>query len=765
MPVQIQNKTFTDIFGNSVGYYQANAGDVTDAVFRISSKIEVSTASAGTAFVINMIDDIVTVAGVNLLEEGFRNGDFVRFTKYDSNGTVIVTWITQVTFVSATDLDVGTILFNINIANSETMSIMSLNNPYGQKRESVIIDVNHVQNTSAPSEFSHIDGEVTRFEFDLTSVTTSYVLATSVGNRSGQFKTTLEIRDVTQAVTGTPSPFSNVLWYDVRIRTIQSGVYKDTLFNYSNCLRLIAKMRFQRIQGEPSNNFVANYSDLGDTGWFDQGFNSQTPSATLVQGVNGLAYDAPSTHTFVVDAPSATFAIGSSYIPDDELYYKNKPENQSILGMTIQTTVPPFATIFSPNNPTGAGYGITVVNVTTVGTQHSITFNWLPLNNGGLDTFMSTRDEGDRRFVIWAKFGNVNLLIFDNQLISSPPVGGQLDMITSTYLDHSQNVDDATGITSGFSGDIEDDIAYIGKFLLPYNDDTVESMTAQIEALNTVTGDKFTLQSVTFDVASIPFVGGKFILNESLPVLSTLPNTSLKKNALFTLDSSIDDLPNGYGVKILFPFFYRWEYWLEQLNANAVFYPNEQTKNWFPYDSTSDWTLNLHLQCVIDNLAYTFDDALLMKNYDANDQIKSNIELYIDSTNQNVGVVAEGLLMRVVGTHVLLNGSAWDQSSIWGMITVEPTESSPRWISSTVVPTDYNISNPLSPLAGMYCDLTFPAPNVARLECYFDPTKMDTSNGVKFTSKIKGCSKLVSYKMKSDGTIKFKSDGTPKIKS
>jgi hypothetical protein len=765
MPVKIQNKTFTDVFGNSQTFYQNNAGDPTTAVFRLSSKIQVSSATAGTSFVFNMVDDIVTIAGVNLLEEGFRNGDYVRFEKFTSSGILIVQWITQVQFVSETDLDVVAILTQPDVTLSETMRITSLNIAYGQKREAVIVDVNHVQNTSAPSEFSHIDGEVTRFEFDLTSVTTSYVQALPVGNKSGQFATTLEIRDVTLAVTGVQPVFSDTLWFDFRIRTIQSGIYKESLFNYSNCLRLITKMRFQRIDGEPANNFICNYSDLGDTGWFDEGFNSQSPVATLVQGVTDLAFDSPSTHTFIVDAPSATFAVGVSYIPDDELYYKNQSESQSNLAMTIPSTIPPFLSIFSPNNPSGAGYAITVVNVVTTGTQHAVTFNWLPLNNGGLDTFMDTREETDRRFIMWAKFGNVNLIIFDGLLISSPPVGGELDMITSTYLDHSQNTNDATGVSSGFSGDIEDDIAYIGKFRLPYGNDLVESMTARIEALNTTTGDKFTLQSVTFDVASIPFVGGKFILNESLPVLSTLPNTSFKKNALFVLDSSIDDLPNGYGVKILFPFFYRWEYWLQQLNANAVFYPNEQTKNWLPYDTTADWTLNLHLECVIDNLAYIYDDALLMKPYDANKSIESKIELYIDATNQNVGVVAEGMLMRVVGTHKLVNGFGWNQSSVWGMITIEPKESSPRWICSSVVPTDYNISNPLTPLAGVYCDLTFPTPDVARLECYFQPNMIDLTNGVKFTSKIKGCSEITSFKMKSDGTIKFKSDGTPKIKS
>ena len=52
---------------------------------------------------------------------------------------------------------------------------------------------------------------------------------------------------------------------------------------------------------------------------------------------------------------------------------------------------------------------------------------------------------------------------------------------------------------------------------------------------------------------------------------------------------------------------------------------------------------------------------------------------------------------------------------------------------------DNDLANPLSPLTGLYATLTFPIPNVAKITCYFDPNKINLSNGVKFTSKIKGC--------------------------
>ena len=73
------------------------------------------------------------------------------------------------------------------------------------------------------------------------------------------------------------------------------------------------------------------------------------------------------------------------------------------------------------------------------------------------------------------------------------------------------------------------------------------------------------------------------------------------------------------------------------------------------------------------------------------------------------------------------------------MITIEPTASSPRWLSSTAIDYDGNLLNPLTPLTGLRCDMTLPSPSVVRLECFFDPSKINLSNDVTITSKIKGC--------------------------
>jgi hypothetical protein len=114
------------------------------------------------------------------------------------------------------------------------------------------------------------------------------------------------------------------------------------------------------------------------------------------------------------------------------------------------------------------------------------------------------------------------------------------------------------------------------------------------------------------------------------------------------------------------------------------------------------------------------------------------MQLEVVSTSQNVSVIVEGELHKVSALHTLVSGT-WDTLTVWGMITIEPFENAPRWICSTVIAYDGNLSNPLTPITGLYATLTFPNPDEALIECYFDPNKINLNNGVKFTSKIKGC--------------------------
>lgn len=754
MPVQIINKQFTDLFGTSTNYYHANTGDKTTIELEIEEKISVQSGGSVGILEIDPVNNVVIWNTGNFLDEGFRVSDTVSFRIFSSSGSLLHSWSATVNSVTANAMDVSTITNLYDYTAGEILLIFV----EGRKRESLTLLLNHVSNGTTGSEFSSIDGEATVFQFNLNGyVTGATYTGIQVGNKSGQFECTAEILDNTNYASGIDTRS-----YVLTIEIIQSGLYQSNLFDFANCLKFYAKFKWQSLQDEPFNNYVQLFNDDANTGWFNQAFNVDLLNASVLQGITEIDYANPTSGQIIIDSLSSDYAFGCAYVSNDSAYYKNQSFNQSTLSMILETRefvigVPESSEV----NQFGAGYTFEITNVSVLGTQYTIDYTFTP--NFQFASFIGDQEEDNRTLYVWARFGNVNLLVFSSQMITQPPVGGLIDVVQNIFLDHSENVTTSTQTADDYEANIEDDLAFTGKFLLN-NGETYEYLTAYIEAFNTVTQENFILGSVFFDFSSVPFNGTKHLLNFNLPVQSQLPLTSEKRNALCVLDTSIDTM-SQYGIQVYFPFLYRWEYWLEQLNASIDFYPDNQTKNWYIYDSTTDWSVRFHLEAVKNGLAYTFDNELLIKNYDSEPLIDQEIQLIIDSTNTPVNVVVENELMRIVATHTNLDLTAWNPLETWGMITVEPTESSPRYILSTAIPFDNDVNNPLNPLSGLQMNITYPLPNVARMECYFDPTKINLENGCKFTTKIKGCigGSFFVEKIMTDGTEKLTTTDETKI--
>ena len=728
MPIQIINKQFTDLFGTTTNYYHANTGDKTTIELEIEEKISVQSGGSVGILEIDPINNVIIWNTGNFLDEGFRVSDTVSFRIFSSSGSLLHSWSATVNSVTANAMDVSTITNLYDYTAGEILLIFV----EGRKRESLTLYLNHVANGTTGSEFSSIDGEATVFHFNLNAyVQYATYTGIQVGNKSGQFECTAEILDNTDYASGIDTRS-----YVLTVEIIQSGLYQSALFDFANCLKFYAKFKWQSLQDEPFNNYVQIFNDDANTGWFNQAFNVDLLNASVLQGITEIDYVNPTSGQIIIDSLSGDYAFGCAYVSNDSTYYKNRTFDQSALSMILETRqftigIPESSAI----NEFGAGFDFQIDNVTVLGTQYTIDYTFTP--NAQFGTFIGNQEEDNRNLYVWARFGNVNLLVFSTEMITEPPVGGLIDVVQNIFLDHSENVTTSIETADDYEANIEDDLAFTGKFLLNKGE-VYEYLTVYIEAFNTVTQENFILNSVLFDFASVPFNGTKHLLNFNLPVQSQLPLTSEKRNALCVLDTSIDTLTQ-YGIQVYFPFLYRWEYWLEQLNASIDFYPDNQTKNWYPYDSTPDWTVRFHLEAVKGGLAYTFDNELLIKDYDSEPLIQQDIQLIIDSTNTPVNVVIENELMRIVATHENLDLTAWNPFETWGMITVEPTESSPRYILSTVIPFDNDVNNPLTPLSGLLMNITYPSPNIARMECYFDPTKINLENGCKFTTKIKGC--------------------------
>lgn len=726
MPVQIFNKTYTDIFGTPLSYYKTNVGDPMSLDLTLHSSIRMSSNT--NPMFLDASINYITSTSQSWIDEGFRVGDTVTCEIYSFGGSIVTSWSTTVVYVDNTVVHLAMISAWFSTISNEYLVITVT----GRTRATLEILLNHCLNSTAGLPFSLIDGESTRARFENTDgmIVGDIITGIIIVNQSGQFLKVCTLERLADYLTG-------VYAYTLNIQYINSGVYDASSFATSNCLKTYVKMEWASLDGEPFAKTISVLNESADTGYFDQPYNTGVVDAVLIQGVNALDYALPTTFDVIIDSTSSDYAIGCLYQSTDTAYYKNRSFSQSNLSMIIDSVIPTIGVNYpSYTNEFGADYTLKLNSITTVGTESTLNLTFIP--SVDFTSFMDSLEDGDRLMKLWVKFGNLNLLVFNDQLTKSPPVGGPLIPVQNIFIDHSDNTTESINSSLTYEANSEDDLAFCGKFMLEKGA-IYESIAYRIEAFNTITLESFDLSNCLFNISSIPQVGGIYILNQAQVVQNTLPTTSEKRVASLILEPSLDTLTE-YGIKVYFPFLLRWEYWLQQLNADADFYPNEQTKNWFNYNNLGAWELRLNIELIRDGLAYVFTDVVLDKGYDSEPEIYQTIELYIDSSNTNVGIVTEGELMRVIGTHELINGFIWDDATVWGQITVEPTESNPRFISSTVINYDYNPSNPLTPLVGeVGCKLTFPTPTQAKLECYFNPDLINLSNGVKFTTKIKGC--------------------------
>jgi hypothetical protein len=437
--------------------------------------------------------------------------------------------------------------------------------------------------------------------------------------------------------------------------------------------------------------------------------------------------------------------------------------------MLSTSSLAPIGAIYqsSPNNDPnylGALYTITVNSVAIGGGQVKVTITFSP--NAMFTTLMENRDDGDRLFYLWVTVDEVNFLAFGGQLKCDPPVGGALGLTTNFgFLDHGQNITQIGGSKQGFVANTEDDCAWYGTFLLD-NNQVYERLTMEMEVFNGTSQDDFALQSSQFSFGGIQINNaGQYLINQTLPIVSTLPSNSAKINALFKRVPAMDTATQ-YGVSVYYPFLLNWQYWLQQQNASTDFYPT-QNRNWEQYDDIPAWEIRFKISLIKDGLAFINSNVIRDLPYDSSTFIDQDIQMFIESTGQNVQVIAIGETMRIVATHTINNGWAWDPNDTWAMITVEPFESTARTICSSVLPFDNDLSNPLKPINGVQMVITYPSQNVAQIECFFNPDIINLANGAKFTTKIKGCPITLNTNSKrtTDGVLKTTSGLLTAIKT
>lgn len=737
MPVIIKNKTFLDAVSNATNFYRSNSGDACSLELTFSGLIRLT--SVNNPLTKDPLLNTVNSPTILWENEGFRVNDYVHIKLYDSNGTQLNNQVSQITSINGTEANFDILgSFWYNIASNEILEFVAVTDVTGttpRKRDTIEVHFNHSLNSVQGSSASLIDGENSVALFENVSLMTigQTITGSLVGNQSGQFLISSEL-------TYNGLDADSFDEYTLTTEFINSGVYNEDWFELSECLKFYVKGYWSSLPNEPFNRTEFQLDDQANTGWYNEANNGSIPTVgSVTQKITELDYSQSASYKFRFDGNVADAGIGSCYISVDDNYFKNKISSQNELTMIVPTTSLAVGTLTSYANPNGALYDLIVNSINNIsGTLYEVDITLAP--NSQFSQDLEDFGQDNRLFYIWLRLGNVNHLVFNDQLTKQVPTGGLLDMeYEYAFLDHSQNLESITGVVENFKADTEDDIAYYGTFLLD-NNVIYDNLQCIIEAKNTTTLEDFTLQQTNFDFGSVQINSGIYLLNENQQINSDLLTTSKKLNAIFKREPSIDT-GSQYGVSIYYPILLNWKYWLAQNNANSYFYPN-QNKNWQNYSQNGDWILQFKLILVEGGLGYTREVEIVDKAYDNNPDINSTIQLKKQSDNSVVSIIT-GEALYIESTHVNTTAN-WNQQRVWGNITIEPKESGPRWQLSTIVPFDNNANNPLSPVSGSLVTINFTAPDTVVFKCKLDPSKINLDNGVKITAKVKeGCENIV----------------------
>lgn len=736
MPITLLNKSFADEFrGDSLTFLKSNAGDKTEMRLYFRSNILFRSGNGISAFVDYGNKSIDS--SVNFEDEGFRVGDTVLYEVLNSAGVSIFDQETTVTLVDGTHIELDSIATLPDTMNSEQVRLRVRQYTAGgaivRKREGLIVSFNQVSNEETGTPFSLIDNEPTRFSFDLRLLSGSGdIYGVSIGKKSGAAIWKCKITEETLSVTD--HQFD--LYYSLYVDFANTGMFTESAFDTANCLKTFVEMEFQSLYGEPFNTLKFVFNENADTGYYNEAYNNEQTDAFALTSVTELSISEPTEFKAQIQYTGASidYGIGGCYLPKDSAYYQSQFEEQYFLSMfaVTQGGAIPLA-ITSELNPSGASFNLELLSVSNVGDVFDFKMAFTP--NANLTTFLNTRDEDDRTFLIWVRIGEQNVLVAEAQAKVLSTYGGEIKMQKHKILDHSENVQNTSEAISGINSDTEDDLAFVATFKVDRNSD-FSNFTARIQAKNTDNEAEFTLVQANFNLSEIPNIDGAKPIDLSVVINGNLPTTSAKISAQLVRYPLLDDV-NYYGMKIYLPWVNRWEYWLQQLNANNAFY-GQKTKNWVPYANTADWTLQVVVEMIQDGFLYDYVNDFNNYEYNNSEFITSEINLLaIDESP--LSVIPAGDQIIIESLHETQTGEPWDTENTWAMITVEPYESAQRWIASSVINFDSNTSNPLSAITGTKATLDFlSADKIARLRCYFDSNKINLSNGVKFTAKVKG---------------------------
>jgi hypothetical protein len=736
MPIKLVSKSYTDIYGNSSSNYKANAGDLIASKLTISSDIYVrSTSQNQLSF--DRLDSVFTQSQGDFLEQGFRAGQTFYWKDISDSNTIQNSFTGTIDKVEPLYLVLSGTLPNANNASSNGAIWVFYTD---STHDEINLQLNFTDsNNPTASANSLIDGEASKFAYQgLTALSVgSTANLTQIGKKSGQFEitnTTIKrLADSTNVyVTG-----RSVRNYEVSFSTIFVGVLFEDMFKGKSYLKQFSQLDFKVVSSETINPTTIAINDACDTGWFNEAYNTEIPKVLLTTSdANNLYYNAVNTITATIKVQGTTTTqveIGAVYDTLDDTYNLNQAKDQSDKLHLLKTGLidaSDIASVFTSDGDYPYTITLTAFSYADAGGNRTftLTFTLDPQYSTDLfGKFIEGRGDSDKQFYIWIKAENYNFLAFNGEMEYKYAVGVEITPLSTKVFNHYYNSDysDLSVPPSCSDFNLEDDLGFVADFELVEADEN-SSVAVSVVVKNSSTDVEFTLDSVDFDISQQDL---NYFAKQSVTLNNNLPQSSLKKVAYLMEKNALSG--GSMNVRLYYPFLFKWEYWEDLVNTHPYFTSQGlSNNNWFNFQS-SPWSVKLKVEITRNGTTDWFYKNVSFKTYD-DSIITSTISLFEYPAMTSITNLKEDIQILVRAMHVASGGFSND---VYGQITIEAKESSPRWVMSTEIDTNTDANNPLYGITNNQLTTSGAGTTTVVFECLLDMTKV-TAGNLCITSKI-----------------------------
>ena len=681
------------VYLTSIAFKNALDSSTVDlALCNIGDKIIIESSISIKTYAINSANEVWNLnnregyltTGANIWVTGgdfskFRIGDNIQITNYLTNTVAGTANIIDKLSDSEIQLDANPAGWTHNQSGNQdvfsvTEAITALNYSW-----------NFIENNEATNYFSKVDGSV-----QIASITglaaagagtnkpmtfnndVPYQIGSIVVDEIGLstnpiYESKFKIKHTTYV---TPILLAQD-WDD-----IQADIAPTIFFN-TNCLKSVFYYEARYNLTDP-NNIQSLVKDdiLGNTGWYNEKFNSgltnysvgnlnYTDSAAvpiptaLLDGTNYTEFTFDITNT--VDSPfvatSTKLVLNFAKAPNDASEYtangRDMRHNFVWDSALLTCAVAPLAvngdnyadnSLRSISNLKATWISNSIIRVTG-----QLVFSGAP---GGSEEVFNESDEPRYIFFVSIQDHTKTGLLTDRVTLKIDAskfyfVTEFPNLVTfSSKLIPHEVADYTTGFTQrdtytedelvGFSTITKNAEPLVTSFELT-------KATYKIIAYNTTSLQQFTLESKSIILPSAPVVSGNQFIDIELPKNIRVPSTEIRKNVVFKTGSAANIYNAAY------PFLQRWEYWVQALTANPLFFDNTKSLNnlnneWHHYDtfkSGSDWELRykIELDTKVNGLNATYSDYKRYESYPENmagESITATIKTYTQSGTELV---------------------------------------------------------------------------------------------------------------------------------